>query len=96
MDHREIQTAFTGSENRGLQVGYNTGNVETHHHYTAAGRPETSLTPSLFIPFGRDSDFVDRGTILDQIHERCDTPGSRTALVGLGGVGYVRSRHVFS
>ena len=43
--------------------------------------------PSAVIPFGRDADFVERGTILDQIHDQCAVPGSRTALVGLGGVG---------
>ncbi|KAH8661603.1 hypothetical protein BGZ60DRAFT_491677 [Tricladium varicosporioides] len=39
------------------------------------------------MPFRRDPDFVDRGTILDQIKQKCEVPGSRTALVGLGGIG---------
>ncbi|KAK3938526.1 P-loop containing nucleoside triphosphate hydrolase protein [Diplogelasinospora grovesii] len=39
------------------------------------------------IPFCRDSDFVNRGDILEQIHQRCSEPASRVALVGLGGVG---------
>ncbi|KAI4208785.1 MAG: hypothetical protein LQ351_008185, partial [Letrouitia transgressa] len=43
--------------------------------------------PSSTIPFRRDSDFVDRGAILDQLHQKCALSGSRTALVGLGGVG---------
>ncbi|KAF2818262.1 hypothetical protein CC86DRAFT_309553, partial [Ophiobolus disseminans] len=43
--------------------------------------------PSCFVPFRRDPDFVDRGTLLDQIRERCAAPASRVALVGLGGVG---------
>lgn len=43
--------------------------------------------PSSSIPFGRDPDFVDRGTILEQLHRKCALPASRTALVGLGGVG---------
>ncbi|KAF2022632.1 hypothetical protein EK21DRAFT_11443, partial [Setomelanomma holmii] len=34
-----------------------------------------------------DPNFVDRGTLLDQIRERCAAPASRVALVGLGGVG---------
>jgi hypothetical protein len=33
-------------------------------------------------------DFVDRGDILDQIHQRCSEPAGRAALVGLGGIGY--------
>ena len=49
--------------------------------------PVTLPDPSSNIPFRRDPDFVDRGAILDQIHQKCALPASRTALVGLGGVG---------
>ncbi|KAH8688599.1 hypothetical protein GQ44DRAFT_598941, partial [Phaeosphaeriaceae sp. PMI808] len=49
-------------------------------------RPETPL-PSTMVPFGRDADFVERREIFDQIQAKCAAPGSRTALVGLGGVG---------
>lgn len=56
---------------------------------TVPERPETPPKPSCVIPFRRDTDFVDRGTLLDQIHEKCSAPASRAALVGLGGVGYV-------
>jgi len=49
--------------------------------------PETPPAPSCAIPFHRDPDFVDHGTILDQILEKCAVPASRTALVGLGGLG---------
>jgi nucleoside phosphorylase len=48
---------------------------------------ETSPSPSCVVPFRRDPDFVDRGTLLDQIGEKCSTPASQIALVGLGGVG---------
>jgi len=41
----------------------------------------------MIIPFSRDEDFVARGDILDRIGEHLKTPGSRVALVGLGGVG---------
>lgn len=54
-----------------------------------AERPETPPNPSLLISFGRDRDFVERGEIFDHIDRSCRRPGSRTALVGLGGVGYV-------
>ena len=50
-------------------------------------RPETPPKPSSNVPFRRDPHFVDRGTLLDQIREKCATPASRIALVGLGGVG---------
>ncbi|KAH8691822.1 hypothetical protein BGW36DRAFT_280847, partial [Talaromyces proteolyticus] len=52
-----------------------------------AKRPETPPGPLLSIPFLRDPDFVDRGTVLNQLHQRSTVPGSRTALVGFGGVG---------
>ncbi|KAL5373074.1 hypothetical protein DPSP01_012980 [Paraphaeosphaeria sporulosa] len=48
---------------------------------------EIPPAPSCAIPFRRDPDFVDRGTLLDQIREKCAAPASRIALVGLGGVG---------
>ncbi|KAH8199002.1 hypothetical protein TruAng_006831 [Truncatella angustata] len=55
---------------------------------TSIERPETPPTlPLIIIPFSRDKDFVGRETILDEIDRRCSRPGSRTALVGLGGVG---------
>ncbi|KAJ5899151.1 hypothetical protein N7495_003895 [Penicillium taxi] len=50
-------------------------------------RPETPPPPLLTIPFRRDPDFVDRGTLVDQIQEKGATEGARIALVGLGGVG---------
>jgi hypothetical protein len=50
-------------------------------------RLETPPNPSVVIPFSRDKDFVERGTILDQIYQKCAVAGSRTGLVGLGGVG---------
>ena len=49
--------------------------------------PVTLPDPSSSIPFRRDPDFVDRGATLDEIHQKCALPASRTALVGLGGVG---------
>jgi len=53
-------------------------------------RPENPPSPSIMIPFSRDEDFVERQA-LNQISQNCARPGSRTALVGLGGVGYVFS-----
>jgi hypothetical protein len=50
-------------------------------------RPETPPKPCAVLPFSRDADFVQRGALLDQIDQKCAVPGSRTALVGLGGVG---------
>ena len=49
--------------------------------------PATLPYPSSNIPFRRDSDFVDRGAPVDQLSKKSTLPASRTALVGLGGVG---------
>ncbi|KAK0648357.1 P-loop containing nucleoside triphosphate hydrolase protein [Cercophora newfieldiana] len=51
------------------------------------GRLQNPPNPSIMIPFGRDEDFVERPTLLSQISQKCGRPGSRTAIVGLGGVG---------
>ena len=90
-------------DNRGLQAGIINGPVHHYAPpgtlndglYSTAltamsftlERPETPPSPSCFVPFRRDPDFVDRGTLLDQIREKCSAPASRIALVGLGGVG---------
>ncbi len=49
--------------------------------------PPTLPCPSSNIPFARDPDFVNRGAIVDQLHQKSALPASRTVLVGLGGVG---------
>jgi hypothetical protein len=103
MAHSSITTTIAGHGNQGLQVGYNSGSIHvaafgkcspasalTNAVLTTllyAERPETPPQPSCFVPFRRDADFVDCGTLLDQIREQCFTPASRVALVGLGGVG---------
>ncbi|KAH8591115.1 hypothetical protein B0O99DRAFT_579085 [Bisporella sp. PMI_857] len=81
-----------GNRNTGLQAGIINGPVNTEIHHYAPGnrtpeRLETPPNPTIIIPFSRDTDFVERGEVLDNIHQRCAVSGSRTALVGLGGVG---------
>lgn len=94
-----------GNGNSGIQVGINTGSIYypagmLHEALFWPGyidweqvlgleRPETPPAPLSIIPFRRDPDFVDRGTLLDQIHEKGSVPGARIALTGLGGVGWV-------
>ncbi|RYP21051.1 hypothetical protein DL765_002458 [Monosporascus sp. GIB2] len=66
------------------------GNLINNTYVTkslAEERAETPPRPSVVIPFSRDTDFVERRAILDQIHRKCAEARSRTALVGLGGVG---------
>ena len=50
---------------------------------------DTTPEPFSTVPFAPDHDFVDRPEIRVWIRDKCARPGSRAALVGLGGVGYV-------
>jgi hypothetical protein len=50
-------------------------------------QPQQKRNAVSTIPFRRDPDFVDRPDLLNWAHEKCSAPGSRAALVGLGGVG---------
>ncbi|CCD34122.1 similar to kinesin light chain [Botrytis cinerea T4] len=68
-----------GDNNSGFQAGIINGAVNTNFYHNAP--------PAALIPFSRDKDFVERGTILDQIYEKFTASGSRTVLVGLGGAG---------
>ncbi|KAJ5955445.1 hypothetical protein N7501_009724 [Penicillium viridicatum] len=77
--------SFSG-KNHGLQVGDNRGSISAEIHLPPA-RPETPPNPLSTVPFARDRDFVSRDILLGRIREKCSIPGSRIALVGLGGVG---------
>ncbi|KAK7917511.1 hypothetical protein PG985_011119 [Apiospora marii] len=57
------------------------GDVHLHH------QQQEQPKPTILIPFGRDADFIQRGETMAQVHELCARQYSRTALVGLGGVG---------
>lgn len=74
-----------GDTNSGFQAGII--NAPVNAQFFPAKRPKTPPTPQSTVPFRRDPDFVDRGTLLDQIHEKTFRPGARVALMGLGGVG---------
>ncbi|KAL9002859.1 MAG: hypothetical protein Q9188_004243 [Gyalolechia gomerana] len=78
-------STFSGDNNSGLQLGSNAGQV--HVHFSSQPEtPQRQPKPSSTVPFRRDPDFVDRD-VLTQIEQKCSKPASRTALVGLGGVG---------
>ncbi|KAF2822311.1 hypothetical protein CC86DRAFT_301169, partial [Ophiobolus disseminans] len=70
-----------GDANAGFQADIVNGPVNTTFHLP----PETPPLPSIVIPFARNADFVERGTILDQVDQICAAPDARAALVGLGG-----------
>jgi hypothetical protein len=76
---------LSGDGNQGLHVGINHGIISNNPaHVTqsdTAGKP-----PSSTVPFRRDPDFISRDVFLD-LFRKCAEAGSRTALVGLGGVG---------
>ncbi|PVI00780.1 TPR-like protein [Periconia macrospinosa] len=78
-------TSF-GKGNCGFQAHTINGPVHVEYH-PPLQRAETPPRPSAAIPFPRDVDFVERGTILDEVHRRHAVAGSWVALVGLGGVG---------
>ncbi|KAJ5388436.1 hypothetical protein N7509_010977 [Penicillium cosmopolitanum] len=73
-----------GDRNSGYQVGINNGVV----NLPAAGATARASVET--VPFPYDPDFVSRDVLLDQIYEKALIPGSRIALVGLGGVGKIQ------
>ncbi|KAJ5122605.1 hypothetical protein N7526_009542 [Penicillium atrosanguineum] len=77
--------SFHGNSH-GIQVGDNRGSITAGFHLHPE-RPETPPNPLSTVPYARDPDFVSRDTLLNRIHEKSSVPGSRIALVGLGGVG---------
>ncbi|CAI7636366.1 unnamed protein product [Penicillium pancosmium] len=81
-----MASVFFRGNNHGLQIGDNRGLINADFHLPPE-RPETPPNPLSTVPFPRDPEFVSRETLLDRIHEKSSVPGSRIALVGLGGVG---------
>jgi hypothetical protein len=59
----------------------------TNSGFPSSERLEPRPEPLSTVPFSHDPDFVSRDALLDQVHEKASIPGSRIALVGLGGVG---------
>ncbi|CAI7622755.1 unnamed protein product [Penicillium pancosmium] len=88
-----------GDGNLGYQVGVNKGVINlpaaliiwpvgsTNCGFPSSERLDPRPEPLSTVPFPHDPDFVSRDALLDQIHEKALIPGSRIALVGLGGVG---------
>ncbi|KAF1974570.1 TPR-like protein [Bimuria novae-zelandiae CBS 107.79] len=72
--------------NYGIQAGIINGAVNPTFNLPPERR-ETPPQPSIVIPFARDADFIERGTLLDKLCKRRALPDARHAIVGLGGVG---------
>ncbi|KAJ5697404.1 hypothetical protein N7488_011088 [Penicillium malachiteum] len=77
--------SYGGGNNYGQQIGIHNGPINITS--AAVERPETPASPLSTVPFPRDRDFVSRDSLFDRIHRTISVPGSRVALVGLGGVG---------
>ncbi|KAF7175615.1 hypothetical protein CNMCM7691_009180 [Aspergillus felis] len=69
-------TISFGERNAGLQVGVSNASI-TANFYSQPERPETPPHPVSTVPFRRDPDFVDHGTLLDQIHEKFLSRGAQ-------------------
>ncbi|KAJ6003892.1 hypothetical protein N7540_013174 [Penicillium herquei] len=81
-----MASTLFGDKNHGFQMRENHGSIHVENH-PPPERPETPPSPLSTVPFPHDPDFVRRDALVDQIHHKRSVPGSRTALVGLGGVG---------
>jgi hypothetical protein len=98
MEQRRSDITF-GNLGSGFQIGINSGPIhlppgtsakakpDYANAISTSERPETPPSPSSTVPFLRDPDYVDRQDLLEQVRAKCSIPASRTALVGLGGVG---------
>ncbi|KAJ5547806.1 hypothetical protein N7513_005040 [Penicillium frequentans] len=71
-----------GGTSSGFQLGVNHGQIILPEE---RGKPRAK--PISTVPLPHDPDFVSRDGLLEQIHTKALVPGSRIALVGLGGVG---------
>ncbi|KAJ5784706.1 uncharacterized protein N7503_009918 [Penicillium pulvis] len=71
-----------GGTSSGFQLGVNHGQI-----ILPAERGESRAKPISTVPLPHDPDFVSRDALLEQIQKKALIPGSRIALVGLGGVG---------
>jgi hypothetical protein len=50
---------------------------------------EISPNPLSTVPFRQDPDYVQRGSLIEDIVSKLSKPAARVALAGLGGVGCV-------
>ncbi|KAM0703872.1 hypothetical protein Q7P35_008877 [Cladosporium inversicolor] len=55
--------------------------------YAVVERLAQKQSPLSTVPFRRDPDYVQRGSLFDKITSKLASPAARVALVGLGGVG---------
>ena len=61
-------------------------NMGEYLHTTRSRSPQPELRKAFLVPFERDSGYIDRTGIIDQLDERLKTH-RRVSLAGIGGVG---------
>ena len=84
MAAKNVSASF-GNHNSGFQLAQNSGTINVA---LTPSDKVASPNPLSTVPFPRDPDYIHRGSLIDEIHEKLSVPAARVALVGLGGVGY--------
>ena len=81
-----LQPNFTITRPVGRSVATKTPSALTQD--PAIEAPELSPKPlSITLPFGRDSDYVQQGSLLKELRSKLSR-SRKAALVGVGGIGY--------
>ncbi|KAK5988876.1 Kinesin light chain 1-like protein [Cladobotryum mycophilum] len=87
---------MSGISFHGVMTGHNIvpgqqatdgGTINNYFNEPSLNAQALRRAPNMMIPFQRDENFIERAEIMAWIHSKCSWPGSRVALVGLGGVG---------
>lgn len=84
MSHTNFQGPLSGQY---VIPGTHASDGGTIHFNFGDHGPPLPIRPFSTIPFPPDPDFVERLDIISWLRDRGARPGSRVALVGLGGVG---------
>jgi len=96
-----VAHATYSDHNRGIQVAQNTSTIHVAagksnrstakispaNNSTQTAQPETLPSPLSTVPFPCNLDYINRGSLIDEIYEKLSVPAAQAALVRLGGVG---------
>ncbi|KAH6983308.1 P-loop containing nucleoside triphosphate hydrolase protein [Ilyonectria sp. MPI-CAGE-AT-0026] len=84
MSHTSFQGPVSGQY---VFAGAHASDGATINYNLGAHAPSRSIRPFSTVPFPPDPKFVERTDVLDWLRNQAAQPGSRAALVGLGGIG---------
>ncbi|RAH42156.1 uncharacterized protein BO95DRAFT_517398 [Aspergillus brunneoviolaceus CBS 621.78] len=87
----QLQSYHFSGTNYGLEIGQNSGSVSAQFHLPPE-RPETPPSPLSTVPFLRNPDYVDCGSLVDKLDAICAVPASRTAILAIEYSYRVRKR----